>query len=382
MNPMRQLFAYPFRIFFLSAAVWSVLVVAIWTLHVSGVWTMPLAYPSLQWHRHEMLFGFLNPAIAGFLLTAVCVWTGTERLHGSSLFVLWSLWLAGRLTATWGGADLVMLSTIINLVFLPLVALDAGNRILRARQFRQLVIVFVILLLWLTQIGTLCADGVVFTNSALILASALMLIVGGRITPAFTANWLKFHGLDPGVVRTIPAVEILLLIALALLAIVVVNFQDLVPFVACATALMTLVRTLLWRGWLVRREPLLWILHLSLLWIPLALLLLAGHHVFGWHATAWQHALGIGGVGGLIMGVMTRVALGHTGRPLVLPGGIVAAYLLIQCAVLIRLLTVFAVIPWLWGVSATAVTWVLAYMIFLWRYLPVLLYPRIDGKPG
>tara|TARA_R100000687_G_scaffold71208_1_gene61000 strand:- start:347 stop:1420 length:1074 start_codon:yes stop_codon:yes gene_type:complete len=357
-------------------------VVVIWTLQVTGVLSFPLAYPPLQWHRHEILFGLLNPAIAGFLLTAVCVWTGTNRLHGIPLFVLWSIWLAGRLASTWGGTDIAMWATITNLAFLPLVALDAGIRIIRARQFRQLVILVVILLLWLTQIGSLSADGPEYRNSALILAAALMLIVGGRITPAFTANWLRTHGLDSSLVRTIWALEILLLIALFLLAIAVFNFQNLVPVAACSTAAIALTRILLWRGWLVLREPLLWILHLSLLWIPIALFILAGHHIFGWPAAAWQHALGIGAMGGLILGVMTRVALGHTGRPLIISKRIVLAYASVQLATFIRLLTVFAVIPWQWGISATATAWVLAFSIFLYSYSPILWSLRVDGKPG
>jgi uncharacterized protein involved in response to NO len=378
---MRQLFAHPFRIFFLSAATWSLVAVVIWVSHVSGILSVPFAYPQLLWHQHEILFGFLNPAIAGFLLTAVCVWTGTNRLHGPPLFFLWLIWLTGRLTATFGGTDLAILSTIINLAFLPLVALDAGQRILRAKQFHHLVIIIVILLLWLMEMGTLLYSGV-FTSGALILVAALMLVMGGRITPAFTANWLRLNGLDPSVVRTIPVVEKMLLASLFLLVIVIFKFPVLVPVAACLTAVIALVRILLWRGWLARREPLLWILHLSLLWIPVALFLFAGHYVFGWPATAWQHALGIGAMGGLILGVMTRVILGHTGRALVLPAGIVPAYLLIQCAVIIRLLTVFAVVPWQWGVLAAAIAWVLAFTIFLWRYTPILLAPRIDGKPG
>ncbi len=151
---------------------------------------------------------------------------------------------------------------------------------------------------------------------------------------------------------------------------------------AIMTALLTVVRLYLWRGWLCRQEPLLWILHLSLLWIPIALLLLAGHQLLGWPALAWQHAMGIGAMGGLILGVMTRVALGHTGRPLRLPSGMVTAYGLVQVAVILRLITVFEVFPWRWGVILSATAWVMVFVLFLWRYLPVLWRPRVDGKPG
>ncbi|HUH38685.1 MAG TPA: NnrS family protein [Spongiibacteraceae bacterium] len=383
MNPLTQLFAYPFRIFFLSTAVWAVLAVVLWTLTVSGLLSLPLAHAPLQWHRHEMLFGMLTPAIAGFLLTAVCVWTGTDRLRNAPLVLMWVVWLAGRLTATFGGADLNALSITLNLSFLPLVALDAGWRIVRARQWRQLLLMAVLTLLWLVQAGLLMDGGRAWTNGGLVLAAILMLVVGGRITPAFSANWLRGHGGDPAAVRTVPALDIALLVALGLLLVVTLTgFDPGLPLAAGVAALLALARLALWRGWLVRREPLLWILHLSLLWIPVALLLLAGHYQFGWPPTAWQHALGIGAIGGLILGVMTRVSLGHTGRPMALPRGMVSAYLLIQLAVVVRLLTVFGVLPWQPGVTVTAGAWVLAYALFLWRYAAVLWLPRADGKPG
>lgn len=381
------LLSYPFRIFFLSAAAWAILAVGLWMFYLSASLPLPLAYPALQWHRHEMLFGFLNPAIAGFLLTAVCVWTGTDRLRGMPLFWLWLLWFSGRLLALLGGSDMAAWSTLVNLAFLPVVAVDAGRRILAARQWRQLIVLIVITLLWLMEMGVLVNGATEFTTGALVLAAALMLIVGGRITPAFSANWLRGQGLDASRVKIIPALEVALLVALALLLILLLmavffDFSRMVVTAAVVTAILATTRILLWRGWLVRTEPLLWVLHLSLLWIPIALVLMAGHYLFGWPATAWQHALGIGAMGGLILGVMTRVALGHTGRSLVLPNGIVTAYLLLQLAVVIRLLTVFAVIPWQWGVSFTAVAWILAYGLFLWRYTPVLINPRIDDKEG
>ncbi len=383
MNPIQQLITFPFRIFFAAVAAWAVLAVVLWILQVNGVLSLPLAYPPLWWHRHEMLFGLLNPAIAGFLLTAVCVWTGTDRLHGVALGLLALIWLAGRLFAALGGEELAAWSNALNLVFLPLVALDAGRRIVSSRQWRQLVVLVILTLLWLMQMGALTKGAPIYTNAALILAAALMLVIGGRITPSFSANWLRAQGGDPAQVRTVVPLERALLLSLVLLFLATVFGQGgATAVMAVLTAALALARIGLWRCWLVRAEPLLWILHLSLLWIPAALLLLAGHHLLGWPATAWQHALGIGAMGGLILGVMTRVALGHTGRPLQLPPGMVTAYLLIQLAVVVRLLTVFAVIPWRWGTSLAAAAWIAAFLLFLWRYLPVLCSPRADGKPG
>lgn len=383
MNPLHQLFAFPFRIFFVAASAWAILAVTLWALQMHGVLTLPLAHPPLLWHRHEMLFAFLNPAIAGFLLTAVCVWTGTERLHSTPLALLALIWLGARLTATFGGAATESLSIALDLAFLPLVALDAGRRIVTARQWRQLVVLLIIALLWLMQLGTLVRGAPVYTDAALVLAAALMLVIGGRITPSFSANWLRTQGGDPTRVRTILPLEVVLLASLLLLfSATLITHGNAVAVMALITALVALVRIGLWRGWLMRAEPLLWILHLSLLWIPIAMLLLAGHYGLGWPATAWQHALGIGAMGGLILGVMTRVSLGHTGRPLQLPRGMVTAYVLIQVAVSTRLLTVFGAIPWRWGIALSAIAWIIVFTLFLWRYLPVLWSPRVDGKPG
>ncbi len=381
-QPVFRLFAFPFRIFFASVAAWAVAAVCLWALQMNGVLSLPLAQPPFLWHRHEMLFGLLNPAVAGFLLTAVCVWTGTRRLHGTPLLLLWLVWLAGRLVATLGGAEAAGWHAAIDLAFLPLVALDAGRRIVGARQWRHLPIMAVLILLWGMQAGMLLTGEPRYTDGALVLTAALMLIVGGRITPNFSAGWLRNRGADPGQVRTIPALETGLLVSLLLLFLAVFPGGAVFAIMALITALLTLARLYLWHGWLFRSEPLLWILHLSLLWIPLALLLLAGHQILGWPALAWQHALGIGAMGGLILGVMTRVALGHTGRPLQLPPGMVTAYGLVQAAVLLRLLTVFGALPWRWGIILSATAWVLAFALFLWRYLPVLWRPRVDGKPG
>ena len=198
-----------------------------WALLMTGVLTLPLVHPPLLWHRHEMIFGFLNPAIAGFLLTAVCVWTGTERLHGTPLVLLWLVWLAGRLT---------------------------GARIVRARQWRQLVVLVVIALLWLMQLGMLTTGTAVFTDGALIAAAALMLVIGGRITPTFSANWLRAQGENPAQVRTLPALEAALLASLVLLlGSVLARHGGAVTATALAAAVLALVRLGLWRGWRVRR---------------------------------------------------------------------------------------------------------------------------------
>ncbi len=378
-----QLFAYPFRIFFLSMTLLAVLVIPLWVLQVTGVINLPLAMPGLFWHQHEMLFGFLSAAIAGFLLTAVCVWTLTERTHGFRLVLLWGVWLAGRLLLALGADLPYWLVQGFNLAFLPLVMLDAGWRVWRARQKRQLMILVVLGLLWVMQIGFVTRLDMAYSHGALIMAMALISIVGGRITPAFTTGWLRQRGLDANAVKSVPALDMATLFSMILLmASLVTGWQTFTGILAIIAGTLMLVRLANWKGWLVRAEPLLWILHLSILWVPVSLYLLAGTLFAGWPSNAWSHAAGTGAISCLILGVIARVTLGHTGRPLVLPNGMVTAFIAIHLAALIRVLTAFGIIPWNPGIGSSSLLWIFAFGMFLVRYTKILASPRPDGRIG
>ncbi|WP_336365949.1 NnrS family protein [Marinobacter sp. C2H3] len=383
MKPRYPVFAYPFRAFFLSLAALAVLAIPAWVLAVTGQWSLPLALPGLFWHQHEMLFGVLSAAIAGFLLTAVCVWTQTNRLHGFPLFGLWLVWLAGRLALAFGGPGFAEWATAINLAFLPLVMADAGWRVVRAHQWRQLPILLVLALLWLMQAGFLLTFDTRYTQGALILALALIGVIGGRITPAFSAGWLRQRGLDPAGVRVHPRLDMASLVSLLLVLVATLAHRPVAQAaLALVAAALMLTRLAGWQGWRVRAEPLLWILHLSMLWIPVALVLLAGTALAGWPASAWSHAAGTGAIGAMILGVMARVSLGHTGRPLTLPPGMVTAFVSLHLAALIRVATAFGALPWTPGVTTSAVLWCLAFALFLLRYSIVLVSPRVDGREG
>ena len=378
-----SVFAYPFRIFFLSVAAWAIVMVPLWLLIVTGVMELPLAVAPLHWHRHEILFGILNPAIAGFLLTAVCVWTNTDRLHGGKLAALWLVWLVGRLAMLFGEAVPFALVVAINLAFLPLVMLDAGWRIQRAKQYKQLIILLVLGLLCAMQAALLISAELRYVHAALVLAILLMLVIGGRITPSFSINWLKRHGhSNPPVTTSALLEKILLPLMLGLFVATLVDYSPAITVLALCAAVLSLLRLILWRSWLIRREPLLWILHLSLAWIPVGLIFLALGQLQLVPQNLWQHAIGIGAMSGLIFGVMTRVSLGHTGRELKLPAGIVSAYYLMQAAVILRIFTALNSLEWKLGLTLSALCWIAAFALFLWRYLPVLISPRVDGRPG
>lgn len=379
-----MVFGYPFRVFFLSVAVWALVAVLLWIPQVTGLWQLPLALDPFAWHRHEMLFGILSAAVAGFLLTAVCVWTGTERLHGWPLSALWLVWLAGRLVMLVGASipDAVVVG--VNLLFLPLVMLDAGRRIWLARQQRHLIVLLAIGLIWVAQSAFLLVDGAAAVPGALVGAALLMLVIGGRITPAFSAGWLRMQGGNPDRVRVLPWLENATLGSVLTLFVLTLAGVDgiWILVVALVAALASGGRLAAWRGWLVRKDPLLWILHLSLLWIPVAFVLLAGAEAGWWPATVWYHAIGIGAMGGLILGVISRVSLGHTGRRLVLPRGMVTAFAFVHLSALVRVATAFGGLPWQAGVSLSALLWMLAFALFLWRFTSILVRPRPDGAPG
>lgn len=381
-----QLFAYPFRIFFFSLALWALLLVPLWLAALLVPLQLPMAQTPLHWHQYEMVFGLLNAAIAGFLLTAVGNWTQTTALSGTPLFLLWLVWLAGRLAMLAGGSLPGWLVMLPDLLFLPLLMADAGWRIIGAKQWRQLPVLGVLFALWLSQWGLLLMPSALRAGAALLLALALMGVIGGRITPAFSANWLRAQGRPP-----VPALPLLpptwldtavLIAVVALIPALLLQPNGALVPLALLAAVLSLLRLGSWRGWRVAGEPLLWVLHLSLLWIPVALLLLAGG-VQGWWAPAvWLHAAGIGAMASLILGVMSRVALGHTGRPLQLPGGMVVAFAALQLAAVLRVVTALGAIDWQAGVLVSAALWVAAFALFLWRYTGMLGSPRPDGRPG
>ena len=376
-------FRYPFRIFFLSTAVSALLLIPLWLFFLLGGSALQPALPALHWHQHEMLGAFVNSAIAGFLLTAVCAWTGARPVAGWPLAALWLLWLAGRCAMLFGSYP--WLAMAVDLAFLPAVALLAARPIVARRQWRQLPLLAVLTLLWLCDLSYHLSGDTQWLRAAMLLTGGLILVVGGRITPAFSRNWLLQQGQPTADISTWRWLEIVTLASTLLLVLTEASGQlppTLVALIALVAGLSAALRTLLWRGWRVRSEPLLAILHIGLLWVAAGFLLrsLAG---FGLVPDAvWLHALGAGAMGTMILGVMARVALGHTGRPLALPSGITGAFGLIFLAGLLRVIAGLGWLPWAFGIHAASLCWTVAFALFIWRYFPILTRPRIDGKPG
>jgi uncharacterized protein involved in response to NO len=391
LNLSIPLLAYSFRPFFLLTGLYGALVIAGWIAVLLGGLPLPVGWSPVHWHSHEMLFGMVSAAISGFLLTAMCNWTGATPLRNGGLLALVLLWLAGRIamwTAGWLPAGM---AAVIDLLFLPVLGIYALRVLIRHNNRRNLVLGAILLLLTLANL--LMHAGFLQRNlqwlqwgenMAFNLITLMMAVIAGRITPAFSANWLRAKGGPAERILISPPLDRAVLIATALL--VPADFVSGLPVVtgtlALAVAALHAVRLGLWRGWLVAGEPLLWILHVAYLWIVLALIL-KGLGAFELvPPSVWQHALGVGGIGTLIIGVMTRVGLGHTGRPLRLPPLVIGLYGAILLAAVIRILTALQWFDYRLGLMLAATGWIIAFAGFSVLYWPILSRPRPDGRPG
>ncbi|MEJ2299672.1 MAG: NnrS family protein [Woeseiaceae bacterium] len=372
-------FAYGFRPFFLLAGVYAVvsLVAWLWLWRTGSVPLQPL--PPQYWHGHEMLFGFIGAAIAGFLLTAVPSWTGSRGFAGPRLVLLVLLWLAGRLVFFLGGVLPVPLLAIVELAFIPGLALLLAPSLLRSanRNWPMLVVLGAFWAADVVFIYGLASDDPMLSRialrAALDLVLVLITIIGGRIVPAFTGNALRAAGADVAL-RSSKLVERLVIGLMLAYGVsdIVAGDNRVTAVVAALAAAVQLWRLSGWQGWRTGSQPIVWVLHVAYAWLPVGLALRAAWLFggFGW-AVHWQHA------------VMTRASLGHTGRPLQVPASIAAAYALLAASVLVR---VFGpqVLPLDYAkvVLLAGVLWSVAFVVYLAVYTPILLRPRVDGKPG
>ena len=377
-----------FRPFYLGATLFALLAIPLWVALFLGHWELSMALPPLLWHAHEMLFGFAIAVILGFLLTAVKAWTGLATPRGASLGALTLLWLAARVAAVTGPYALY---AVLDLALLPLVAAVLTTLLLRANNQRNLPLAVMLMLLALANgvfhlsvIGAVEASPLKPLFAALALIVMIESVIAGRVIPAFTMS------ATPGLKLNVrPSVEraTLAFTALALLLWVLAPADAVWGMATGAAfslaAIAHLLRLLQWRPAMTRHRPILWILHLAYAWIPLGLALLAAAQ-FGWIAvSAGVHALAIGATGGLIIGMVTRTARGHTGRALQVSRAEVTAYGLVMGAAAVRVLLPLAMPQWLpIALVIAATAWSVAFAIYLFIYTPWLLQTRFDGKDG
>ncbi len=376
-----SLWALAFRPLYLLAAILAAVAIPVWAVAFSGGLELPI--PGIWWHAHEMIFGFAVAVIIGFLLTAGRNWTGLDTPTDGLLAMLAALWLAGRLAMAFGSGAWV---AVVDLAFLPIAAALMLRVLIKAKSKRNyfvgmlpVMLALANLLFHLAVLEVIAFDPLMAMHLALGLIIVLESVIGGRVIPMFTANavrnikqWRKAW-LDWAAV---------ILTGVALLLWAVAAGAWAAP-VSIAAALAQALRVGGWNPWATRKTPLVWILHLSYMWIPIGLALIALAQLGVLPRTGGVHALAIGATGGLIIGMMTRTALGHTGRMLMAGRIETVAYVLVQLAAVTRVLTVVAIpTAMLAGVHAAATLWTLGFVLYLWRYTPFLLRARVDGKAG
>jgi uncharacterized protein involved in response to NO len=381
--PRFALWQLGFRPFYLLASAFAALSIALWALQFSG--RLPLAYlQGPQWHAHVMLFGFTLAVVVGFLLTAGRNWTNRPTLTGAPLAALALLWLAGRVLVLtpfgWAAA-------LVTSAFPLAAAIALGIPFYAARSTRNYFFVGLLVLLSLAtlcvhlgQLGVVALPAWAGIQVALDAVLFILGVMGGRVIPMFTNNGV------PGTrTRRVAWLE-----RAALGALLGLLASDLLRLPAAVTATVAglaaaahLARWWLWQPWRTLRTPLVWVLHLAYLWVPLHLALRALAALGQAPSSAATHALTVGAVGGMIIGMMTRTARGHPGRELRADRFDVACSALVSLAALLRV-----GLPLAWpaatvdAVLVSAALWSAGFALYTLRYWNVLTRPRIDGRPG
>jgi uncharacterized protein involved in response to NO len=385
------LFAYGFRPHFLLAGLAALLLIPAWALNIAYGVPLSSAWPPTLWHAHEMLFGFVTCAAAGFLLTAVPGWTGHKGFAGAPLIVLSALWLSARIMIASSAHWPAVLTAAVDLAFLPALAALVARPLLKSRN-RNTPLLLVLGLLWLTNLVfhvALIARNPPLALHALLIGIDLMLVmvtvIGGRLVPAFTTAALRPLGLQ-GSVSSSPALTIAAVAGMAAVTVGDVFAPDsaLAGAIAAAAAVIQGWRFAQWSSLKTLRQPIVWILHAAYLWLPVGLALKAIALLAGAAFSAfWLHALTMGSLATMILAVMTRAALGHTGRPLAVHPVTAASYLLMLGAVLVRVFGLAALrVSYPLVIAGAAILWTAAFLLFLVVYAPILCSPRIDGKAG
>ncbi|WP_026191087.1 NnrS family protein [Methylobacterium sp. WSM2598] len=375
--------SYGFRPFFLLASLYTGLAVLAWLPMFGGDLALPTAFAARDWHVHEMLYGFVAAVVAGFLLTAVPNWTGRLPLQGTPLLVLVLAWVVGRLAVGLSALTGWLPAALADLSFLALLTAAVAREILAGRNWRNLKVLGVLALLLggnalfhaEAHLSGIAAHG---TRVGIAASLALVMLIGGRIVPSFTRNWLAREnpGRLPASADRFDAVA-LVSAAVALAAWVAVPEGPWTGAALLAAGLLQAVRLARWAGDRTWRDRLVLILHVAYGFVPLGFVLIGLAALGTLPAGAGIHAWTGGAIGGMTLAVMSRASLGHTGRPLAASPAVQAVYALVVASVLARVCA--SVHPAWFGVllPIAGTLWAAAFLGFAAAYWTVLTRPRL-----
>jgi len=380
------LFALGFRPLFLLAGWSAVVLIGVWLLLFTREPALNSYYGTHLWHAHELTFGYTAAVIGGFLLTAVRNWTDTPTLNGPPLAGLALIWLAGRLLPFFPQVIPGPLIALVDLAFLVLLAVAIAIPIWRKGSRQNLLFIPILLLLDLANgmvhlqaLQVTSASGLTGVRLGIYLILLLITILGGRVIPFFTERALSVT------TRQRPTVERLAFVTLILLALAELWYPQ-PQLLMVLAALATVVHAMRLAGWYapgIWREPLLWVLHLGYAWLVIGMAIrgLAAADLI-MPSLTW-HAYTVGAIGVLTLGMMARVALGHTGRPMRAHRSVAVAFGLVNLAAALRVLAPAVFPQWyLTWITSSGWCWIAAFGIFALVYTPILVRPRADGRPG
>jgi uncharacterized protein involved in response to NO len=373
-----------FRPFFFAGAAWALVALALWICSLLGQLSLPAALEPLAWHRHEMLFGFVGAVIAGFLLTAVPNWTGRLPIAGWPLAGLFSLWAAARLALLFSATVSLWLAAFLDVGFFLVLGLLAAREVLEA-QNRNIPVVGMILLFGLADALDYLAntDVIPFPDLGWQLAISLVVLlislIGGRIIPSFTRNWMAKRGMKNGLPTQPGRFDLFVIAATAgaLLAWLAGPQETPVGIVLIVAGALQAIRWARWSGWRTFADPLVLILHVGYLWVPVGLVLLGFSLAELVPRSAAIHSLTAGAMATMILAVMTRASLGHTARELKASPLTVFTYALVTLGALLRVAASLRLIDYDMGIDVAGIAWGGAFLLFLIAYAPVLWRPRL-----
>lgn len=369
------LFSYGFRPLFLAAGLFAVLALPLWMAVWSGHLSLAGPFSPTDWHIHEMLFGYTSAVIAGFLFTAIPNWTGRMPTRGWPLIALAALWVLGRLAVAFVPWPMAVMA--VDCAFLAAIGAMVVTEIVAGRNWRNLMVVLPVLAYLAANItfhleAMMQGSAEIGRRLGFAMVALLISLIGGRIIPSFTRNWLAKQGPGPLPVPFGRFDALCLAVTLAaLLAWVALPESRTAGAALLLTGALQAVRLARWRGLRVWRSPLLAMLHLAFAFIPAGLGALGLAALGLWPAVTGLHLLGIGGIGGMTLAVMIRASLGHTGRELVAGRALTLGFACVALAAVLRV-----AVPTSEGLWAAAALWVLGFGLFLWRFAPILTQPN------
>jgi uncharacterized protein involved in response to NO len=374
-----------FRPLFLGAALFAAIALPAWIALFRGSLELPTHLAAVDWHAHEMIFGYFGAVLGGFILTAVPNWTSRLPVRGGPLAALAGLWLAGRIAVA-TSAGWPVPAAVVDCLYLATLAAVVGREIVASRSGKNLPVCVLIALVALANIGFhlavfLDGDVTIFSRMALAIAAMLITLIGGRIVPSFTRNWLVKQGIAPLPEPFGTYDRLVLAATAAALALwIAVPATPATGVSLAVIAALQAARIARWRFWDTLREPLVAILHIGVLWVVVwlalqAISIIAPETLDGSSAV---HALTAGAIGAMTLAVMTRAILGHTGRALTADAVTVTIYVLVNAGALARIAVPLFTTDRVTLLTVSGALWAAAFILFAGIYGPIVMRPRAD----